>query len=62
MKIVQTSKCKTSLGRKKDIDPALLKGFKIPYSNQLRYTVPTTWNEEVFSSIDPVVCPITSCT
>jgi len=61
MTITQTSKCKTALRRKKDVDPKLLQGFKIPYSNTLRYVVPTVWNKEVFESIDTAICPITEC-
>jgi len=52
----------TALGLKKDVDPKLLKGFKIPFSDSLRQFIPTVWNGEIFESIDNTVCPITSCT
>jgi len=57
----QTSKCKTALGLKKGYDKKLTEGFKIPYSTELRKIIPTVWNEDIFESIDTVVCPITSC-
>ena len=62
MKIVQTSKCMTALELKAGVDVKLLKGFKIPYSTTMRYTIPTVWDKEIFVSNDPTLCPITSCT
>lgn len=61
LSIKQLSKCKTALSLKKDVDPALLKGFKIPYSTTMRHIVPTAWNEDIFETIDKDNCPITGC-
>lgn len=48
MVITQTSKCKTALQLTPGYNKTLTEGFKIPYSTNLRYTVPTVWNTEIF--------------